>query len=110
MRLLVFALLTCLSLKAGNWPMWRGTTGVGISQEKNLPLKWSATENIAWKVALPYRGNSTPIIWGEKIFLTQPLEEEKERGLICMDRLDGKVLWQRTVKYTAAEESHRSNP
>jgi outer membrane protein assembly factor BamB len=110
MRLLIFALLTCLSLKAENWPMWRGTNGLGISQEKNLPLKWSATENIAWKVTLPYRGNSTPIIWGEKIFLTQPLEEEKERGLICMNRLDGKVLWQRTVKYTAAEESHRSNP
>ena len=54
MRLLVFALLTCLSLKAENWPMWRGATGVGISQEKNLPLKWSATENIAWKVTLPY--------------------------------------------------------
>ena len=71
--------------------MWRGTTGVGISQEKNLPFKWSATENIAWKVTLPYRGNSTPIIWGEKIFLTQPLEEEKERANDCYDQSDGEV-------------------
>jgi len=110
MRLLIFALLTCLSLKAENWPMWRGTTGLGISTEKNLPLKWSATENIAWKVSLPYRGNSTPIVWGEKIFLTQPLEEQNERALICMDRLDGKILWQRTVKYTDTERSHRTNP
>jgi len=110
MRLLFLALMTCLSLNAENWPMWRGATGVGLSQEKNLPVKWSATEKIAWKVTLPYRGNSTPIIWGEKIFLTQPLEEEKERALICMDRLDGKVLWQRTVKYAPTEKSHRTNP
>jgi len=98
------------SLSAENWPMWRGTTGLGTTKEKNLPLKWSATENIAWKTALPYRGNSTPIVWGEKIFLTQPMEKEKERALICMDRLDGKILWQRTVKYSTAESSHRTNP
>ena len=84
--------------------------GRGHHHEKNLPLKWSATENIAWKIELPYRGNSTPIVWGEKIFLTQPLEDEQERALICLDRLDGKELWRRTVKYTDAENSHRTNP
>ena len=110
MKYLLIALTTTLALQAENWPMWRGAGGVGISNEKNLPLKWSATENIAWKVSLPYRGNSTPVIWGEKIFLTQPMEEEQERALICLDRLDGKVLWRRTVKYTATENSHRTNP
>ena len=110
MKYLLIALTTTLALQAENWPMWRGSGGVGISNEKNLPLKWSTTENIAWKVALPYRGNSTPVIWGEKIFLTQPMEEEQERALICLDRLDGKVLWRRTVKYTATENSHRTNP
>ena len=74
--------LLSLTLQADNWPMWRGASGVGITTEKNLPLKWSATENIAWKIELPYRGNSTPIVWGEKIFLTQPLEEEQQRALI----------------------------
>ena len=109
LKLCALALLS-LNLYADNWPMWRGTTGVGITTEKHLPLKWSATENITWKIELPYRGNSTPIVWGEKIFLTQPLEEEQERALICLDRLDGKELWRRTVKYADPENSHRTNP
>ena len=110
MRMMLVLFLSALALHAENWPMWRGASGLGISNEKNLPLKWSATENIAWKIPLPYRGNSTPIVWGEKIFLTQPLEEEQERALICLDRLDGRELWRRTVKYAAPEESHRTNP
>ena len=110
MRFLLTIYAVTISLQAGNWPMWRGATGVGISEEKNLPVKWSATENIAWKASLPNRGNSTPIIWGEKIFLTQPLEKEQKRALLCIDRLDGKILWQRSVKYTGRERSHRSNP
>ena len=110
MRFLLTICATALSLQAENWPMWRGATGVGISKEKNLPTRWSGTENITWKTSLPYRGNSTPIVWGEKIFVTQPLEKEQERALLCIDRLDGKVLWQRSVKYTEQERSHRSNP
>ena len=58
LKLCALALLS-LNLYADNWPMWRGTTGVGITTEKHLPLKWSATENITWKIELPYRGNST---------------------------------------------------
>ena len=110
MRFLLTIFAVTISLQADNWPMWRGATGVGISKEKNLPVKWSAAENIAWKATLPNRGNSTPIIWGEKIFLTQPLEKEQKRALLCIDRLDGKILWQRSVKYTEQERSHRSNP
>ncbi|SVE40776.1 uncharacterized protein METZ01_LOCUS493630, partial [marine metagenome] len=110
MRFLLTICATVLSLQAENWPMWRGATGVGITKEKGLPTRWSGTENIAWKTSLPYRGNSTPIVWGEKIFVTQPLEKEQERALLCIDRLDGKVLWQRSVKYTEQERSHRTNP
>jgi outer membrane protein assembly factor BamB len=108
--ILAVSSILAFTLHADHWPMWRGATGLGISHEKNLPLKWSATENIAWKIPLPGRGNSTPIIWGEKIFVTQPLEAKQERALFCFDRLDGKLLWQRAVKYTAPEESHRTNP
>jgi len=110
MRFLLTICAAVLSLQAENWPMWRGATGVGISKEKDLPTRWSGTENIAWKTSLPYRGNSTPIVWGEKIFVTQPLEKEQERALLCIDRLDGKILWQRSVKYTEQERSHRTNP
>ena len=110
MRFLLIFWTVTLSLQAENWPMWRGATGVGISKEKGLPTRWSATENIMWKATLSDRGNSTPIIWGEKIFVTQPLEGEQKRALLCIDRIDGKILWQRSVKYTDQERSHRSNP
>jgi hypothetical protein len=60
---------------AENWPTWRGPTGVGISMESDLPTQWSATDNIRWKVALPEPGNSTPIVWGNRIFVTQALEK-----------------------------------
>jgi outer membrane protein assembly factor BamB len=110
MRTLLLTLLFAANLPAENWPMWRGASGNGISLEKNLPTRWSATENIAWKIALPDRGNSTPVIWGDRIFLTQPLEKEKRRTLLCLDRRDGRVLWQRGVKYVAKEETHRLNP
>ncbi len=111
MRLILCALtFFTFTLYADNWPMWRGATGLGLTQEKTLPQQWSATKNIAWKIELPYRGNSTPIVWGERIFITQPLEEAQERALICLDRLDGRELWRRTVKYTVAENSHRTNP
>ncbi len=99
-----------LGAHAEPWPMWRGAAGSGVSNEKTLPLRWSAKENITWKVALPDRGNSTPIVWGDRIFLTQPLEKTSERALLCLDRRDGRVLWQRAVKYAAAEESHEDNP
>ena len=64
MRSLLIFWTVALSLQAENWPMWRGSTGVGISKEKGLPTRWSATENIMWKATLSDRGNSTPIIWG----------------------------------------------
>ncbi|MDP7052039.1 MAG: PQQ-binding-like beta-propeller repeat protein, partial [Verrucomicrobiota bacterium] len=107
-----FILLSILTttLHAENWPMWRGAKGSGVTTEKNLSLKWSATENIAWKIDLPQRGNSTPIVWGNRIFLTQPIEKENRRTLMCLDRHDGRVLWQRGIKYETREETHRSNP
>jgi hypothetical protein len=55
-----------------NWPAWRGPTGQGHSSETDLPLTWSASENVRWKVELPAPGNSTPIVWGDHVFITQP--------------------------------------
>ena len=62
-------LLTIGSALADNWPQWRGPSLNGISSEKNLPLKWSAEENITWKLTMPSWTGATPIIWGERIFL-----------------------------------------
>src|SRR5947207_13553039 len=55
---------------AGDWPGWRGPEGTGVSPEKNLPVTWSATENVRWKVPLHGAGVSTPIVWGDRVFLT----------------------------------------
>lgn len=95
--------------RADNWPAWRGE-GLGIVHEKNLPLRWSATENVRWKVALPDRGNSSPVVWGNRIFIAQALEKEGRRTLMCLNRADGKVLWQRGADYTEKEQTHNTNP
>src|SRR5687768_1983895 len=74
MRVFILMLLVvCVtaSSSAENWPTWRGPGGAAVSGEKDLPLTWSPTENVRWKVKLPGPGNSTPIIWGDRVFITQ---------------------------------------
>src|SRR5262245_1092711 len=77
-----------------NWPGWRGPGGNGVAAEKNLPLRWSTNENVAWRVPLPDRGNSTPIAWGKRILITQAIIKDHRRTLMCFDRRTGKSLWQ----------------
>ena len=60
-----------VSACAGNWPGWRGPGGSGVAAEKGLPLHWNTNTNVAWRVPLPERGNSTPIVWGERVILTE---------------------------------------
>ncbi len=108
--LAVIALVFCAIARAENWPAWRGPTGNGISAERNLPLLWSATENVRWKIALPEAGNSTPIIWGENVFLTQALDGGKRRAVIAFHRVTGKKLWQRELECNFKETTHPQNP
>jgi outer membrane protein assembly factor BamB len=96
------------SALAGNWPAWRGPNGDGVTPETDIPLTWSATAGVKWKVALPERGNSTPIVWGTKIFLTQPVGTK--RTLMCLDRKDGRTLWQAGPEWTEKEVTHGTNP
>jgi outer membrane protein assembly factor BamB len=103
------ALLAALSAMA-NWPAWRGPSGQGQVAGKDVPLRWSTKDNVRWKVALPDRGNSTPAIWGDKVFITQAVEEGHLRTLMCFSRHDGKLLWQKSVVYAQKEESHEDNP
>jgi outer membrane protein assembly factor BamB len=103
-------LLFALSLaRAENWPAMRGPTGQGVSTDKKLPVKWSATENVKWKMPLPEPGNSTPIVWGDKIFLTQATEKGKKRSLWCLSRKDGSKLWEKTVEFANPGEIHGTN-
>ena len=123
---------------AGNWPQWRGPDGSGISTEKNLPAEWSTTKNIKWKTPIEGRGHSSPIVWGNKIFLTTAIEGDVVPGakaarhvmdnkdfvhpdsigankkhtfkVIAIDRDNGKVLWQSTAwEGTPYDDRHRKS-
>ena len=111
---LVLAIVTAHASAKENWPAWRGDLeGSGDASSASadqIPLEWSKEKNVVWHTELPERGNSTPIIWGDKIFLTQAEEAKNWRGLLCLDRATGKELWRQGVTYKKEERTHRSNP
>ena len=76
-----------------NWPAWRGPHRDGVSAERNLPLRWDTEENITWKLALPEFSASTPIIWGDKIFLS--VADGRNLQLWCVDRNTGVPIWKK---------------
>jgi outer membrane protein assembly factor BamB len=92
-----------------DWPGWRGPRLDGTSAEADVPVRWSATENIAWKTPLPGIGHSSPAIVGDRIFVTTCLLKEQQRVLLCLDRRDGKILWQRVVLTSPLERKHKLN-
>ena len=113
------------SIAGDHWPQFRGYDATGVaSTESNLPAKWSAEENVAWKLDIPGRGWSSPVVWGNQIFLTtvvnsveteaakkglyfggnrpEPPESDHEWQILCINLDDGKVAWQKTL--------HRGKP
>ncbi len=150
-RRIVFALIVGISLAvvglsslsqasiAANWPQWRGADGSGISTEKNLPSEWSPTKNIKWKTAINGRAHSSPIVWGNKIFLTTAVEGAAVPGakaakhvlegdkefvhpdslgadrkhafkVLALDRKSGKILWETTAwEGTPYDNRHRKS-
>jgi outer membrane protein assembly factor BamB len=109
MRLVVLFFFVAGLAQAENWQGWRGPNGDGTSPEKGIPVKWSGTENIAWRIAIPGEGHSSPIIWGDKVFLTSSLTEKNKRILLCLDRPSGQTVWQRDVVQSPPETIHRLN-
>jgi outer membrane protein assembly factor BamB len=135
-----FAALNSLAnhASAGNWPQWRGPDGSGISNEKNLPSEWSPTKNIKWKTAIEGRAHSSPIVWGNKVFLTTAVEGSVVPGakavkhmdgdkefihpdsvgadrkhtfkVLCLDRDNGKIMWEATAwEGTPYDNRHRKS-
>ena len=105
--LLLFASLTLFAAD-DDWPKWRGPNDDGVARG-DVPLEFSASKNLAWKTHIPGRGHSSPVIWGDKIFLTTAiptagddyapaLRKEQRLVVMCLDRNTGKVLWERTAK------------
>lgn len=80
-----------------NWPQWRGPSSQGYSDDQRVPLAWDEKQNLLWKADLPGRGNSTPIVWGERIFLTSASNDGNERYVLCLQAADGKIIWQQTA-------------
>jgi outer membrane protein assembly factor BamB len=121
MRKVTLSLLLIASLSiayAENWPGWRGPGNLGVSVEKSFPVTWDMSKNVKWKVDVPGLGHSSPIVWGNRIFVTTAVsgdvkEDNWEKGfpqtgrdpnaseiswmLLCFDRDTGKLLWQQTA-------------
>jgi len=88
-------MLSTVVVYAENWPQWRGPTLNGISTEKNLPVKWSPEENVAWKLAMPGLSGSTPIIWNDRVFLN--VAEGDDLYLWSVDRTKGTLVWKKLL-------------
>lgn len=92
----LFLILLLISVTRGdNWPQWRGPNLNGLSGEKNLPLKWTTEENIAWKLTLPSWSGSTPVIWNDRLFLN--VADGDDLYLWCVDRTQGTVMWKKQL-------------
>lgn len=92
------------------WAQWRGPTGQGYVTDDRVPLSWSESENVLWKTRLPGNGNSTPIVWGDRIFLTSAGKEGASRQVLCVRAGDGKILWQQTAaENLPREKTHTWN-
>ena len=75
-----------------NWPQFRGPTGQGVSDSTGLPVTWSETENIAWKTPIHGRGWSTPVIWGDQVWVTTATPDGRDMFALCVDRNTGSIL------------------
>lgn len=104
----VLLLLPTLAQAEKNWPRWRGPHQDGHSHEESLPVDWTP-DTVVWKANLPGRGQSSPIIWGEKIFLTAALEDGRQRVLFCLDRGRGELRWQQVAWTGEPEPTHKMN-
>ncbi len=103
---------------ASDWRLFRGPTGQGIVDEKDLPTEWSATKNIVWKLKLPGAGASSPVILGNRVFLTaysgygidaKNIGDQKDlkRHLLCIDRVKGTVIWSKDFEPVLPEHQYK---
>lgn len=89
------------------WPRFRGPNGAGVGATSKLPSQWTEAE-YAWKVELPGIGHSSPVVWGQKIFITSGDEETGERIVLCIEPAAGEVVWKRTFTSTK-DRKHQLN-
>jgi outer membrane protein assembly factor BamB len=93
---LSLVLVTGFTASAENWPQWRGPYFNGSTTETNLPSHWSKTENLAWVTPLPGFSGATPAVWEDSVFVSSP-DEQKSLKLLCLDRTNGRMRWERKI-------------
>jgi outer membrane protein assembly factor BamB len=106
--LLALAIAPTPLLEAEDWPQFRGPTGQGISTETGLPLEWGAESGVAWRTPIPGKGWSSPIVHGERVFVTTATEEGRSFRLLSLDRDTGEVVWDLEVFQQELESKMRS--
>lgn len=94
-RVVCLLLLSSLPLVAENWPGFRGPTRQGVSSETGLPLRWDSETNIFWRTKIPGEGWSSPIVWGDRIFVTTAKDEGRSCHVLSLDADSGRILWDR---------------
>ena len=94
--------------RADNWPRFRGPNGTGIAPDKDIPIKWGATDGILWKTPLPGAGYSSPVVWGDRVFVTVA-PDVRERRLLCLDATGGRVLWSASLPGAAAKKHPKNS-
>ena len=103
---LALLIIPALAL-ASNWPRFRGPNGAGIAMDKGIPIHFDDKDGVLWKTAIPGAGNSSPIVWGDRIFL-QTAGNSDERQLVCIDAGNGKILWSKSEAGGSAKK-HQKN-
>lgn len=106
---LAISLTVCDLASADNWSRFRGPNGQGISSEADLPVKWSANDNVAWKTRIPGSGWSSPIVYDEHVFLTTAAEEGTSCRVICVNRDDGSIAWNTEVHRQTTGPKRKQN-
>jgi outer membrane protein assembly factor BamB len=91
------------------WPRWRGPSGQGLVADSGYPDRWSATRNVVWRTPVPGRGNSSPVVWGDHIFLTAGDDRGRRLYVLAYRRSDGSLLWETEVAPGPREAVHRKN-
>ena len=91
------------------WTRWRGPSGQGDVEGEGYVDSWGEDHNILWKVEVPGSGNSSPIVWGDRIFLTSEDERGSKRSILAFRRSDGELLWQAAAPGGPSEHAHQKN-
>ncbi len=108
-RVFVLAFLFSPFLQAeDNWPRFRGPHGTGHSEAKDLPSQWDE-DSVVWKTGLKGVGQSSPVNWGDKLFVTGASDDGRERYVFCVGAKDGKMVWEKTIKCAKPEKNHKMN-